>query len=130
MSLVLLLLLACERPMPPLDESEVDDTATVEVPSDESNRDGACILNRECPADQRCECIDEVCLCRDGTRGTGVNGVDTCTVDNDCASALCVEGPGGVFYCSDECSDETDCEGALPVCADVAFVGRICIRES
>jgi hypothetical protein len=64
-----------------------------------------------------------------GVRGTGQLGVDTCTDSNDCASALCVEGPvDGTFYCSDECTDDGDCAGQLPRCIDIAFVGRVCAR--
>ncbi|TNE92757.1 MAG: hypothetical protein EP330_00645 [Deltaproteobacteria bacterium] len=127
--LLLFALWACgtERTPDPADSGT--DTDTVEVPSDESNRDGECGFNRECPADQRCECTDGLCACSDGARGTGVNGVDSCVDGNDCASSLCVEGADD-FYCSDECVDNDDCEAALPVCLDVAFVGRICTRES
>lgn len=97
------------------------------VESDETNRDGECTFNRDCPADQRCECDESTgCACADGARGTGRNGVDTCETGEDCASSLCVEGAGGVFYCSDECETADDCEDALPQCLDVAFVGRIC----
>lgn len=98
------------------------------VVSDETNRDGECVFNRECPADQRCDCVDYVCACDDGARGTGQNGADTCTVGGDCASSICVEGSGADFYCTDECVDDNDCEAALPDCIDVAFIGRICVR--
>ena len=102
--------------------------ADVPVLADETNRDGACVFNRECPADQRCDCVDYVCGCADGGRGYGVNGVDTCTVGGDCASSLCVEGSGADFYCTDACGTNDDCVAALPECIDVAFIGRICTR--
>lgn len=90
----------------------------------------ACSFNDDCPAAERCECDEATgCFCRLGARGTGVNGVDTCEDGNDCASAVCVEG-NGAYYCSGECVDGDDCGPQLPVCADIAFVGRICIREA
>ncbi len=105
------------------------DTATP-IESDESNRGGACTFNRDCPADQRCGCTEaDGCACEDGARGTGVNGVDTCADGNDCASSLCVEGRDA-YYCSDVCNTNEDCGPALPVCADIAFLGRVCIREA
>src|SRR5690606_18007756 len=60
-----------------------------------------CVFNSDCPADQRCECADEMCFCQVGERGTGQNGIDTCTDGNDCGSSVCVEGPasGTEFYC-------------------------------
>lgn len=88
-----------------------------------------CSFNADCPAQERCACDEiEGCACALGPRGTGINGVDTCETGDDCASSLCVEGPGGVYYCSDACQDASDCGPMLPVCADIAFVGRICIR--
>lgn len=98
--------------------------------SNESNVGGACAFNSECPAAQRCECINFDCLCRPGARGTGCPGVDGCTVGEDCASSVCAEGLDGGYFCSGACATNTDCGPALPVCADVAFVGRICIRSS
>jgi len=90
-----------------------------------------CTFNEDCPTAERCECDEQTgCLCLRGTRGAGEVGVDTCTSGNDCATALCVEGPGGTFYCSGPCSTEAQCAGELPVCADIALVGRICIRTS
>ena len=91
----------------------------------------ACAFNRECPSAERCECSESAgCVCKTGPRGTGKNGVDTCKDGNDCESSLCVEGPasGTAFYCSDECTTAAQCKGALPVCADIALVGRICVR--
>jgi hypothetical protein len=110
-------------------------SAAEEVASDETNRDGTCSFNRECPADQRCACSEtDGCACADGARGTGRSGVDTCTSGDDCASSLCIESNetqagGGVFYCSDECATHDDCTGALPVCMDIVYVGRVCVRD-
>ncbi|MCA9608217.1 MAG: hypothetical protein KC619_21555, partial [Myxococcales bacterium] len=100
------------------------------VPSSDAAEGAICSFNRDCAAAARCECDEATgCMCATGTRGTGVNGVDTCTDGNDCASALCVEGPDSVtFYCSDECGTDSDCTGALPRCIDIAFVGRVCVR--
>ena len=90
-----------------------------------------CTFNEDCIAEERCECdIEEGCFCRLGPRGTGQSGVDTCDDGNDCETALCVEGHDDLYYCSGPCEDEDDCGPALPVCADIAFVGRICIREA
>lgn len=101
------------------------------TPVDGPGEEGeACTFNRECGAALRCACVDEVCTCQPGERGAGQNGIDTCDDGDDCASSLCVEGPGpsGQHYCSDECEGDDGCGGALPVCASVSFVGRICIR--
>ena len=90
-----------------------------------------CTFNSDCVATARCECsMAAGCACRTGIRGTGRNGLDTCTDGNDCASALCVEGPSSVYYCSDACSSDTGCTGPLPRCIDVAFIGRICARAA
>ncbi|MBS2016768.1 MAG: hypothetical protein JST00_28040 [Deltaproteobacteria bacterium] len=90
-----------------------------------------CTFNYDCQLALRCECDEATgCACAPGARGTGRNGVDTCDSGNQCVSSVCVEGPGdgGTFYCSDECKDDTECTGKLPLCTNVAFVGKICIR--
>ena len=74
-----------------------------------------CAFNRDCQLALRCECDEGVCECKPGARGTGKNGVETCTSGNDCESSICVEGPSGSF-CSDECADDKDCTGNLPSC--------------
>lgn len=127
--LLLFLALAACGPDEPTDTTDSDVTDT-EVISDASNRDGVCSFNYDCPADQRCECSEaDGCACADGERGTGQNGIDTCETGEDCVSALCVEGLDA-SYCSDTCETEADCEEALPVCMNVAFVGRICVRDA
>ena len=89
----------------------------------------ACTFNSDCPADERCECDEsEGCLCLTGPRGTGRSGVDACVSGNDCESSLCVEGWGGDF-CSGPCTSATDCGPRLPLCASIAFIGDICIRQ-
>lgn len=98
---------------------------------DGPKKEGAeCSFNRECQAALRCECSETAgCACRPGTRGTGRNGVDACDAGEACRSSVCVEGPpGSGSFCSDECKTEAECTGKLPVCADIALVGRICIR--
>ena len=130
MSLLLLLLACGTLSDTSTDTAQSVDSGATTVESDENNRDGTCGFNRDCPADQRCACSElDGCFCADGARGTGENGVDTCTSGDDCASALCVEG-NGAFYCSDTCATDADCGAALPNCIDVAFVGRICVRDA
>ena len=98
--------------------------------SNPANAGAACAFNSECPADQRCECINFDCLCRPGARGTGCPGVDSCTVGEDCASSVCAENSTGGYTCSGTCDTDADCGPALPLCRDVSFVGRICIRSN
>lgn len=114
------------------DANDVDAGDDVDVDTDAGQQGAACVFNRECADNERCECSEEDgCFCVVGARGTGVNGVDTCTSGNECSSSLCVEGPSeenGVFYCSDECNDDVDCPTTLPICSDIAFIGKICVR--
>lgn len=91
--------------------------------------DAGCSFNRDCNIALRCECEQGDCRCARGARGAGQVGVDRCDGGNDCESSVCVEGPAGAYYCTDECVTPADCAGALPKCADIAFVGRICIRD-
>jgi hypothetical protein len=89
----------------------------------------SCTFNRECPCDERCDCdINTGCFCLTGPRGTGKSGIDSCDGGNQCESSLCVEGNGS-YYCSGECTTTAQCASKLPICADVAFIGRICIRN-
>lgn len=101
-----------------------------DVPSNPDGTAGVvCAFNKDCAQGLRCECTEaDGCACRMGARGTGRNGVTVCTSGNDCASSVCVEGPDGMSYCSDECVDGMGCMGMLPQCTDVSFVGRICVR--
>jgi hypothetical protein len=116
-----------------LDHSADADAAAVDAPADAPTEVGGshtvCAFNRECPASERCACdVATGCFCETGPRGTGVNGVDACASGNDCASSVCVEGPGGAYVCSGECTGNADCGGKLPLCSDIAFVGKICVR--
>lgn len=86
----------------------------------------ACVFNGDCPASQRCDCVDDGCTCHEGVRGTGASGVDACVSGADCASGLCVESSSG-FVCSGPC--DAGCGPKLPRCTDVAGIGRICTRE-
>ncbi len=108
------------------------DSSTDAGPGVDANGPGqagdVCSFNRDCQNGLRCECDGE-CACAVGARGTGQKGVDSCDSGNQCSSALCLEGPDGKFLCSDECVDTGDCPAKLPRCEDVAFVGRICIRQ-
>jgi hypothetical protein len=90
----------------------------------------ACVFNRDCQLALRCECDESTgCACKTGTRGTGQNGITSCTDGNDCTSAVCVEGPPGTGqFCSDECITSKDCGGQLPLCTSIASLGPICIR--
>ncbi len=104
------------------EEEEEDDAGGSETDAGDgkdANGPGAvgdeCAFNRDCQLALRCECDEGACACQAGARGTGKNGVDTCTSGNDCESSMCVEGPSGSF-CSDECEDNADCTGNLPRC--------------
>ncbi len=92
-----------------------------------------CIFNADCAIDLRCECNEQDgCTCREGERGSGLNGIDTCESGEDCHSSLCVEGPlaeNGIFYCSEACTSNADCGGQLPICSDIALIGQICVRQ-
>lgn len=113
----------------PLDAADASDTSIVIVDGPGAAGE-ECSFNRDCKAALRCECVEpDPCTCKAGTRGAGKNGIDPCTDGNACASSLCVEGPTGTgSFCSDECNTSSDCTGKLPLCSDIAFVGRICIR--
>ncbi|HEX7665987.1 MAG TPA: hypothetical protein VF407_15780 [Polyangiaceae bacterium] len=105
-------------------------TSDASVAVGEGGPGDECAFNRDCIAADRCECDESTgCFCEAGARGTGKNGVDSCTSGDDCSSSLCVEGPDGGSFCSDECTSAADCTGALPQCTDVSFVGKICVRN-
>lgn len=110
------------------DAASGDDAAIVDGPGKEG---AECSFNRECMAALRCECTEASgCACKPGVRGTGRNGIDACDAGEACRSSLCIEGPPGMgSFCSDECKTEAECTGKLPVCADIALVGRVCIRQ-
>ena len=110
-----------------------DDAPAADAASDDARGPDAsgheCTFNRDCPESERCACeLDAGCFCEVGPRGTGVVGEDTCESGNDCTSSVCVEGPSTDYYCSDECDDGDDCGGALPICSNIALLGKICVR--
>lgn len=86
-----------------------------------------CFSNLDCIAADRCEDQGGASLavpcCVPGMRGTGVLG-DPCAIDDDCATSLCVETPGG-YLCSGECTKPADCIPALPDCTKIpAILGK------
>lgn len=144
LALVALLPIACSNPAAEQTAPGAGDAATdagsdgaapldagADVVDGPGEAGAPCAFNRDCHSALRCECdLDAGCACAPGPRGSGQNGTDRCDGGNDCASSLCVEGPGGAYYCSGECVTATDCTGALPLCSDIAFVGRICVRDA
>jgi hypothetical protein len=86
----------------------------------------ACDFNRECPEDSFCDsdACDEGCFCAVGPRGTGELG-DACVSGNECASSICLEGPGDVLMCSVECEDDGDCAAPLPRCIALGICARM-----
>ncbi|TNE51451.1 MAG: hypothetical protein EP343_04970 [Deltaproteobacteria bacterium] len=89
-----------------------------------------CTFNADCPTGERCECDEQTgCFCKVGQRGTGKSGVDVCTTGNDCETALCNEGSDGNFYCSGPCESDSDCQSKLPICSNITFLGKVCIRK-
>lgn len=104
------------------------DGAAADVPS--TNK--TCTFNADCIDSERCECTETAgCFCKIGARGKGKSGLDVCIDGNDCETALCVEGPKyqTSYYCSGPCSTADDCGKMLPICSNIAFVGKICIRD-
>jgi hypothetical protein len=74
-----------------------------------------CFSNDDCPDGTRCHAADpDNVYCEPGPRGTGAAGV-TCAGENDCASALCVEG-SDVMRCSRTCTSPSECPAELPRC--------------
>ncbi|APR85107.1 BNR repeat domain protein [Minicystis rosea] len=93
-----------------------------------------CFSNLDCMSADRCEnkgpSDTPVPCCVPGARGTGKLGA-SCTVDNDCATSLCIETSAG-FQCSGECQSDTDCTTALPSCTEVPAIlgqGSFCFPE-
>lgn len=115
----------------PTKEAGSEDPQQVDGPGEAG---AECAFNRDCKLALRCECDEDTgCSCQPGARGTGKNGVDGCDSGNQCASSLCVEGPGdaGESFCSDECKDDKDCTGKLPRCIPVFGIPEpICAREA
>lgn len=98
------------------------------TPKESSNK--TCTFNTDCPTGERCECDEQTgCFCKVGARGTGKSGVDPCKSGDDCETALCNEGTDGSFYCSGPCESDSDCQSKLPICSNIAFLGKVCIRK-
>jgi hypothetical protein len=116
-------------PAPPSDDA-AEGEGEGEGEGEDIFGDGAvgddCSFNADCGEGLRCAC-DGPCACEVGVRGAGRLN-DACTSGNDCASAICLEGPPPSTLCTEACVDADDCGGDLPICADIAFVGRVCIR--
>ena len=130
-SFLLLFLLAFCLSVASCGEEEAPTNGTEPGNGDEpEDTEDPCTFNEDCIDEERCECdLHEGCFCRVGPRGEGRSGVDTCEDGNDCETALCVEGPEDVYYCSGPCSGPEDCGPALPICSNIAFLGQICIRD-
>lgn len=118
--------------------TESDPTKDAETKKPERNQDGpgeegaVCGFNHDCKLALRCACDEDTgCKCQPGARGKGKNGVDACVTSDDCASALCIEGPvNGESICSDECEGPDDCTGKLPRCIEVVGIpAPVCVRE-
>ena len=89
-----------------------------------------CAFNRECQLALRCHDNGVSFTCSTGTRGTGRLGIDPCDSGDQCASSVCLEGPDGGDFCSDECADPSECAGVLPRCIAVSFFpAKICVRQ-
>jgi len=121
-------------------DSYVDDFLyeVVDAWSGPCANDGVC--NESCPRTPDPDCnvcgFDGVCGadCPAGDRDCPIVGFsgDTCEVDTDCESRLCVESPEDprVKYCSDPCDEQIEaafeCENPLTVCADVQAGQGVC----
>jgi hypothetical protein len=104
--------------------------APVDAPADAATacstpNECPCFSNDDCPDGTRCHAADpDHVYCEPGPRGTGVAGA-MCTGENDCASALCVDGTD-TMRCSKTCTMSTECPPELPRC--LAGIG-ICARQ-
>jgi hypothetical protein len=110
---------AVDAPAPPIDAAP---PADADQRSCEVAGDCACFSNADCPAPTRCHALDdsgEQVWCLPGARGAGGLG-EACTIDDDCASALCVEDSAAALRCSILCDTDDDCGGTL---ADCLFIG-------
>ena len=133
-----LLFVACTPVVPTHDAGVHDvvdagqaDAGTVDAGVVDAGPGAPCTFNSDCPDVTRCSCSEASgCACVVGARGTGVACVDACVTGDDCASSVCLQGPGDALVCSGPCVDNSTCHDKLPQCADVALVGRICVRAT
>ncbi|MBS1122058.1 MAG: repeat domain protein [Deltaproteobacteria bacterium] len=91
--------------------------------------DCPCFTNYDCPPTHACVSQDPsgtMVSCVAGPRGTGAAGT-SCTGEQDCASALCVDDAIGGLQCSDVCESPATCPASLPRCIFLGDVG-ICAR--
>ncbi|MBW2733578.1 MAG: hypothetical protein JRH20_14415 [Deltaproteobacteria bacterium] len=84
-----------------------------------------CFSNLECIADRRCEEVDigegELFpCCVVATRGTLEAG-ETCSDENQCASAICISAGSADGRCSQTCTEATDCPEGMQDCKLIAF---------
>lgn len=106
------------RPDGPVADAVADttvDTQTDAATACTTPNECPCFSNDDCPDGTRCHAADRNNVyCEPGPRGTGAAGA-TCSGENDCASALCVEG-SDVMRCSRTCMIPADCPAELPRC--------------
>ncbi len=124
----LCLLAACgdDASPPKIDAAPIAIDAAVDAPAACLTPNACpCFSNDDCPAGTRCHAADpQHVYCEPGTRGTTPAG-GACTGENDCASALCVDGTD-TTRCSKLCMSNTDCPAELPRC--LGGLG-ICARQ-
>jgi len=96
-----------------------------------------CFWNDDCAPNEACLDqageADDIPCCVQAARGAGALGepCDPLTGETQCASALCLEGPGGAF-CTSACADDAACPATLPRCLPIAFSGSdasFCLPE-
>ena len=128
------LIVGCGDSKPSIDARKTVDATTVDAapmdaaPMGDASRI-ACFTNYDCPALEKCFAAlgTTDARCVSGARGTGLVGV-SCTTENQCKSALCVEAATGQgMKCSDTCTGPQDCAPSLPRCVFV-FSEMICVR--
>ena len=129
--MLLLGLVACgDDGSPPPGDAAVDHDARADALSDAPAvctmaGECPCFSNEDCPESTRCHAAtEEMVYCEPGARGTGAAGT-LCTGENDCASALCIDGANNTMRCTKTCTEDTECPTELPRC--LAAIG-ICAR--
>jgi len=96
-----------------------------------------CFWNDDCAPSEACLDqggeADDIPCCVQASRGAAALGepCDPLTGETQCASALCIEGPGGAF-CTSACASDAACPATLPRCLPIAFSGSeasFCLPE-